>query len=101
MLRVFNGSWEFRPNVDGDDVEEAGGELRLSPWRGGDPFGTQLGLDLYAQGARWRTTGETTGTNYARTSAVLRAAIPLVYPTWRLGLEVGARNDLGRRAASA
>ena len=39
--------------------------------------------------------GETTGTNYARTSAVLRAAIPLVYPTWRLGLEVGAGTTWG------
>ena len=56
------------------------------------------GLDLYAHGARWRTTGETAGTNYARASAILRAAVPLVYPTWRLGLGGGWGNDLGRRA---
>ena len=89
LFRAFNGSWRFRPNIDAGEVEEGGAELRLSPWLGGDPFGTQLGLDLYVQGARWRTTGESAAANYARASAVLRAAIPLVYPTWRLGLEVG------------
>jgi hypothetical protein len=95
LFRVFNGSWEFRPNVDAGDVEEGGAELRLSPWWGGDPFRTQFGLDLYAHGARWRTTGETVGTNYARASAVLRAAIPLVYPTWRLGLEASGGTTWG------
>jgi hypothetical protein len=95
LFRVFNGSWEFRPNVDAGDVEEGGVELRLSPWWGGDPFRRQFGLDLYAHGARWRTTGETVGTNYARASAVLRAAIPLVYPNWRLGLEAGGGTTWG------
>ncbi len=95
LFRVFNGSWQFRPNINADDVEEGGVELRLSPWLGGDPYSTQLGLELYAQGARWRTTGQTAGTNYARASAVLRAAIPLVYPTWRLGLEVGGGTTWG------
>ena len=97
LFRVFNGSWQFRPNIDAGEVEEGGAELRLSPWLGGDPFGTQLGLDLYAHGARWRTTGESAGTNYARASAVLRAAIPLVYPTLAPGLGAGWGNDLGRR----
>ncbi len=95
LFRVFNGSWQFRPNIDAGEVEEGGAELRLSPWLGGDPFRTQLGLDLYAHGARWRTTGESAATNYARASAVLRAAIPLVYPTWRLGLEVGGGTTWG------
>ncbi len=95
LFRVFNGSWEFRPNVDGDDVDEVGGELRLSPWWGGDPFSPQYGLDLYAHGARRRTTGETAGNNFARASAVLRVAVPLVYPTWRLGLEAGGGTTWG------
>ena len=95
LFRAFNGSWRFRPNIDAGEVEEGGAELRLSPWLGGDPFGTQLGLDLYVQGARWRTTGESAAANYARASAVLRAAIPLVYPTWRLGLEVGGGTTWG------
>ena len=95
LFRVFNGSWQFRPNIDAGEVEEGGAELRLSPWLGGDPFRAQLGLDLYAHGARWRTTGESAATNYARASAVLRAAIPLVYPTWRLGLEVGGGTTWG------
>ncbi|MCH7564599.1 MAG: hypothetical protein IH968_12340 [Gemmatimonadetes bacterium] len=83
------GSWKFRPNLTADDVEEVGAELRLSPWWGGDPFGAQFGLELYGQAARWRITGESAETNYGRASVILRAAIPLVRPTWRLGLEVG------------
>ena len=37
LFRVFDSNWEFRPNVAGDDVDEAGAELRLSPWWGTDP----------------------------------------------------------------
>ena len=55
----------------------------------------QFGLDLYGHGARWRTTGESAGRNYGRASVILRAAIPLVYPTWRLGLEVGGGSTWG------
>ena len=34
LFRAFNGSWDFRPNIDADVVEEVGAELRLSPWWG-------------------------------------------------------------------
>ena len=95
LFRAFNGSWEFRPNIDADDVEEGGAELRLSPWRGGNPFSAQFGLDLYLHGASWRTTGESARANYARASAILRAAVPLVYRTWRLGVEVGGGTTWG------
>ena len=95
LFHAFSGSWAFRPNVDADEVEEVGAELRLSPWWGGDPYRAQFGLDLYGQGARWRTTGGSLGTNYGRASAILRAAIPLAAPTWRLGLEVGGGTTWG------
>ena len=95
LFHAFSGSWAFRPNVDADEVEEVGAELRLSPWWGGDPFRAQFGMDLYGQGARWRTTGQSVGTNYGRASVILRAAIPLVRPNWRLGLEVGGGTTWG------
>jgi len=41
-------TWDFRPNLAADAVEEVGAELRLSPWWGGDALGTQVGLELYA-----------------------------------------------------
>ena len=69
--------------------------LRLSPWLGGDPFGTQLGLDLYAHGARWRTTGESAGTNYreCRPEGGHTPGLSHLAP----GLGAGWGNDLGRR----
>jgi hypothetical protein len=78
-----------------DEVEEVGAELRLSPWKGGDPFATQVGLDLYGQGARWRTVGTSETTDYARARAVMRLAAPLRSPRWRIGVEVGAGHTWG------
>jgi hypothetical protein len=95
LFRAFNSSWQFRPNIDADEVEEVGAELRFSPWWGGDPYRTQFGFELYGQGARWRTTGENVGTTYGRASLVLRAAIPLVRERWRLGLETGVGTTWG------
>ncbi|MCH7892075.1 MAG: hypothetical protein IH921_11295, partial [Gemmatimonadetes bacterium] len=95
LFQAFDASFAFRPNVDADEVEEVGAELRLSPWWGGEASGTQWGLDLYGQGARWRTTGGSTGTNYGRASVTLRMAIPLVPRLWRLGLEAGVGTTFG------
>ena len=95
LVHALDRSWAFRPNVDADEVEEFGAELRLSPWWGGDPYQAQFGVDLYGHGARWRTTGGSFGTNYGRASVVLRAAIPLTRPTWRLGLEAGLGTTWG------
>ena len=95
LFHTFDSSWGFRPNILADEVEEVGAELRLSPWWGGDPFRAQFGLELYGQGARWRTTFTTAETDYARASAILRMAVPLVYPTWRLGIEAGAGTTWG------
>ena len=102
LFRAFDASFAFRPNVDADEVEEVGAELRLSPWWGGEASRTQWGLDLYGQGARWRTVGGPvtggggpTGTNYARASVTLRMAVPLVPNRWRLGLEAGVGTTFG------
>jgi len=89
------GNWDFRPNLAADAVEEIGAELRLSPWRGGDALGGQIGLELYGQGARWRSTGQDAQTDYARASAVLRAAVPVIGPQWRLGAELGGGSTFG------
>jgi hypothetical protein len=96
VVRTFDSGWDFRPNVVADERDEVGAELRLSPWRGGDPLRAQIGLDLYGQGARSRpTSGPGAVADYARASAVLRVAAPIVYPTWRLGFEVGGGTSWG------
>ena len=64
LFRALDSGWSFRSNLEADEVEEVGAELRLSPWWGGDPFRTQVGLELYGQGARWRTTHTTGKTDY-------------------------------------
>ena len=95
LFRALDSSWGFRSNIDADEVEEVGAELRLSPWWGGDPLSAQFGLEMYSQGARWRTTHTTAEADYARASAILRAAVPLLYPTWRLGIEAGGGTTWG------
>ena len=98
LFHALDGSWTFRPNVIADEVDEVGAELRLSPWWGGEASQTQFGLDLYGQVASWRVTGggtERTGTNYARASATLKVAIPLVPRRWRLGVEAALGTTFG------
>ncbi len=99
LFHAFDGGWDFRPNVAGADLDEVGGELRLSPWWGGDPLGAQVGLELYGQGAHWRQQGVVENTpdstaDYGRASAMLRLAVPLVGP-WRLGMEAGGGTTWG------
>lgn len=95
LFKVFDGDWEFRPNMEAKVVEEAGGELFLKPWWGSDPQGAQVGLELYGQAATWRTPDSTATTNYGRASAILRVAFPIIDPTWRVGLEVGGGSTWG------
>jgi hypothetical protein len=95
LVRVFDGDWEFRPNVEAQVVEEAGAELHLKPWWGTDPAAPQVGLELYGQAATWRTPDSTATTNYGRAAATLRVALPLVDPSWRVGMEVGAGTTWG------
>ncbi len=113
VFRAFNDDWSFRSNPIVDEIEEAGAELRLSPWWGSDPAGCQFGLGLYAQGATWRPlrndasadvpaggealTGDARD-NYVRASAVARTVIPVfggTGTTWRLGAEAGGGTTWG------
>jgi hypothetical protein len=95
LFRAFDDDWEFRPNLNADVVEEVGGELYLKPWWGSDPEGAQVGLELYGQAATWRTPDSTATTNYGRASAILRVALPVFDPTWRVGMEVGGGSTWG------
>lgn len=95
LAHAFDGGWAFRPNITADAVEEVGVELRLTPWWGTDPLLPQFGLELYGQGAGWRTRDATVSENYARAFAMARAAIPLSGDRWRLGLEAGGGTTWG------
>ena len=113
LFKISDDSWSFRPNPVVDEIEEAGAELRLSPWWGRDPERAQFGLGLYAQGAGWlplpdhvsaddATAGEHPTSdlhdNYVRASAVVRTVIPVyrgAATTWRLGAEAGGGTTWG------
>lgn len=105
LFKVWDGNFAFRPNVAGNDVDEAGAELRLAPWWGSDPQEPQFGLELYGHAARWKSHGNERlagpsmpgdeATDYARVSAIFRAAVPLSAPRWRLGMEAGAGTTWG------
>lgn len=113
VFRAFDDNWRFRPNPTVDEIEEAGAELRLSPWWGRDPERTQFGLGLYMHGASWRPLPDhvSAGTptagkhptsdprdRYVRASAVVRSVIPVfsgTETTWRLGLEAGGGTTWG------
>ena len=113
VFKAFDDNWRFRPNPIVVELEEAGAELRLSPWWGSDPEKTQFGLGLYAQSAGWRllpddssahdrSGGEApmgdAGDNYVRASAVARTVIPVFSgtgTTWRLGVEAGGGTTWG------
>ncbi len=96
LFRAFDGEGTFRQNIQADRLEEAGGELTLSPWWGSDPAAAQAGLELYGQGAAWRRPDSAASESYARASGVLRVAIPLADASWRVGLEAGGGTAWGR-----
>lgn len=98
LFRAFDGDGTFRPNIEADRVEEAGAELRLSPWWGEDPGSAQLGLDLQGRWAMWRVPGEDPRTDYQQASATLRTIIPVAGDGWRrwnLGFEAAAGTTWG------
>ncbi len=98
LFRAFDGDGTFRPNIEADHVEEAGAELRLSPWWGNDPGGVQLGVDLHGRWAMWRVPGEDPRTDYQQASGTLRAIIPVAGDGWRrwnLGFEAAVGTTWG------
>ena len=98
LFRAFDGDGTFRPNIEADHVEEAGAELRLSPWWGNDPGGVQLGIDLHGRWAMWRVPGEDLRTDYQQASGTLRAIFPVAGDGWRrwnLGFEAAAGTTWG------
>ncbi|MEK9500480.1 hypothetical protein WI372_05785 [Gemmatimonadota bacterium DH-20] len=88
LAHAFDGDWRFRPVLPAEDVEEAGAELRISPWWGTDPLAPQIGLDLSGRAA-WGRRPDGPDYDYLRGSATLRAAVPLASGRWRVGLEGG------------
>ena len=98
LFRAFDGDGTFRPNIEADRVEEAGAELRLSPWWGMNPGSPQLGIDLRGRWAMWRVPGEDPRTDYQQASATLRAIFPVAGDGWRrwnLGFEAAAGTTWG------
>ncbi len=99
LFHALADDWEFRPNLAADEVDELGAEVRLSPWRGSDPFLTQIGLELYGHAARLWPAGAGDPATYGRASATLRAAVPLVARRWRLGVELAGGTTFGEATA--
>ena len=87
LVRLWNHSFAFRPNLLAREGWEYGGSIALSPWWGSDPNLAQGGLELTLQGGL----GEV---EYARTSLLGRVVVPLP-ADMRLGLEAGAGTSWG------
>ena len=102
LFRAFDGDGTFRANLEADNVDEAGAELRVSPWWGSDPAGAQFGTELIGRLATWRLPGEQSRTDYQQASATLRAIIPIEGDGWRrwaLGIEAAGGTTWGEAPA--
>ena len=98
LLRAFDGAGTFRPNIEADHAEEAGAEVRFSPWWGSDPGGAQLGVAMHGRWAVWRVPGEDLRTDYQQASVTLRSIVPIAGEGWRrwsLGFETAAGTTWG------
>ena len=98
IFRAFDGDWGFRPNLAADEVDEAGAEVRISPWWGHDPMRPQLGMEFNGRGAAWQPVAGGERGEYVQASATARAIIPLRgegWEGWRLGIEAAAGNTWG------
>ena len=91
FFQAFDDDWSFAPNLEADEVDEAGAELTLRSWWGGEPHRAQVGLEWYGQLARQRPVeGEGEAGGFLRSSVVARARIPFAgdeWTGWRLGIE--------------
>ena len=98
LFRAFDGDGTFRPNIEADHVDEAGAELRLSPWWGHDPGSIQMGAEVEGGWGVWRVPGEELRTAYQQAGATVRAIVPVAGDGWRrwnLGFEAGAGTTWG------
>lgn len=98
LFRVFDGDWRFRPNLTGDEADEVGAEVRISPWWGHDPLKPQLGVDFHGRGATWRPASGGVRGDYMQASATARAILPVQgrgWDGWRLGIEAAAGSTWG------
>lgn len=99
LFRAFDRDWEFRPNLAADEVEEAGGELRLSPWWGRDPERAEFGIEIFGRSAVWRRADEEVRENYSQASATVTTIVPLRGSGWRrsrMALEVAGGHTWGQ-----
>lgn len=98
LFRAFDGDGTFRPNIEADRVDEAGAEVRLSPWWGHEPGGVQMGAEVEGRWAVWRVPGEELRTAYQQAGATVRAIVPVsggAWRRWNLGFEAGAGTTWG------
>lgn len=95
LAHAFDGDWRFRPVLPADRLEEAGAELRISPWWGTDPLAAQFGLELFGQGGLARTVDGGDRFDWARARVTLRTAVPLAAGRWRVGAEAAGGRAWG------
>ena len=99
LFRAFDRDWEFRSNLAADEVEEVGGELRLSPWWGRDPERAEFGIEVFGRSAVWRRAGEEAREHYSQASATVTTIVPVRGQGWRrsrLAFEAAGGHTWGR-----
>ena len=102
LIRAFDDEWDFRPNLAADEVDEAGGEMRLTPRWGKNSERAEFGVDFFGRGAVWRRVavkGDEVREGYAQASATVTAIVPLWARGWqraRLGFEAAGGHTWGR-----
>ncbi|MXX33465.1 MAG: hypothetical protein F4Z50_01770 [Gemmatimonadetes bacterium] len=102
LIRAFDEEWDFRPNLAADEVDEAGGEVRLTPRWGKDSERAEFGADVFGRTAMWRhagNEGKEVREGYAQASATVTAIVPLWASGWqraRLGLEAAGGHTWGQ-----
>ena len=99
LFRAFDRDWDFRPNLAADEVDETGGELRISPWWGKDPERAEFGIGLFGRSAVWRRAGDEVREHYSQASATVTAIVPVRGQGWRrsrLAFEAAGGHTWGR-----
>lgn len=99
LFRAFDRGWEFRSNPAADEVEEAGGEVRISPWWGRGLERAEFGFELLGRSAVWRRVDERVSESYGQASATATAIVPIIGNGWRrsrFAIEAGAGHTWGR-----